>query len=456
VLLIGILRGRIRPLAAPLLLGCRRVPALAVTALFSWHPIIDDISSWNAMGYALTAGILAMAAYFLAWRATAWGIGLAAVCVFCSLATYQLMVPLPVCMAVMVFVHLGVVEERWEWRRTFAVAAGIGLAFAIYLVYVVVLSPMIFGRFEGASLSSPADLVANFSALVSQTINLYLNLFYTPLSYYGGVLFGLGHWYYLPAAIVASGAAVLLIGILRGRIRPLAAPLLLGCWIGLPFLAIAPLWFIPMYTDWRISFVPLLAQVMVLGSIMATLVSLERRSPEEADAAAGLGQAPRVLGYVALVTLVVCIGLLAPVTHADSRMRIADYRHDVALVESIRTFRRSLGEGAEAHRVAYVEGERSTLALTGQERAMMKANYLVNTYSTFSYGKLWAHAMFRWYGLSSITSDELEEIALPDSPALVEGRITRFTDLPWVEHYPEQRLSVVVGSPQWFTWTLAP
>jgi len=30
----------------------------------------------------------------------------------------------------------------------------------------------------------------------------------------------------------------------------------------------------------------------------------------------------------------------------------------------------------------------------------------------------------------------------------------RFAELPYVMHYPERRLSVVVGVPQWFTWTV--
>ena len=63
--------------------------------------------------------------------------------------------------------------------------------------------------------------------------------------------------------------------------------------------------------------------------------------------------------------------------------------------------------------------------------------------------------MFRWYDLPSINEEELDAGNLTNEPNSVDQKLMRYADLPYVIHYPKQKLSVVVGCPQWFTWTVA-
>ena len=412
-------------------------------------------SAWNTMGFALTSAIYVMAAFFCGWSGTKRGIACSTALITCSLATYQLMMPLPMCMTIMLFVHKAVVHRQWEWKRAFSVALAMALATAIYLVYVVVLSPMIFGPYEGAGIKSLSQVWADRDALITQTKDLYLNLFYTPFSFYAGVKPALSLWYYAPLTIAGIGLAVVTVGVYKRRIGFLTAPVLLGCWLGLPFLAIVPLWFIPLYTEWRISFIVLITQVIALGSIAATIQQLAARTSTEATSDRGetVVAKPVRWGLPAIIALLAI--LMIPITVTDCKMRLDDYRHDRRIVESIRAFRNSLQDAAKDHRVAYLAANRDTLTLEGDEPALMKANYVINTYSTFSYGKIWAYAMFRWYDLDSITEKELNGVALPEDATLVEQERIRFGVLPYVRHYREQKLSVVVGSPQWSTWRVA-
>lgn len=435
---------------------CGSQTAAITTLLFCWHPIIDDISAWNTMGFALTSVLFVLGGFCCGWTGTKRGIALGTVCIWCSLATYQLMIPLPMVLTIMVFFHKGAIDGAWEWKRAFSVAAAMVLALILYLSYVLIMSPMIFGQFDtGAGIKSPSDVFGDRQGLKMQTVNLYLNLFYSLFSHYTGIKRGLSLWYYAPLAIVGLGFVTLAWGVYQKRIRILSAPLLMTCWLVLPFLAIAPLWFIPLYTEWRISIIVLIPQVIVIGSIAATLQQMANgpvcgdRKNHHRDWRHSL--VPFALPIVMLAAAV----LMLPVTIADCRMRLDDYRHDRQIVESIRTFRESLGSEADMHRVVYVLADRPVLTLTDSDRPLMKANYLINTYSTFSYGKIWAYAMFRWYALDSMSEEDLTINSLTFEPHSVDLKTKRYAELPYVMHYPGKKISVVIGSPQWFTWSVA-
>ena len=441
-----------RALAA---MKCAPLLAATTTLLFSWHPVVDDISAWNTMGFALTSALFVLGGFCFGWNGTVRGLVIATCCIWSSLATYQLMIPLPMVLTIMVFVHKGAIDGAWEWRRAFNVAAAMVLALVFYLAYVLFISPMVFGPFDnGSGIKSFGQVFADSQGLKMQTINLYLNLFYSLFSHYAGIKPGLSLWYYAPLAIVSLGLIALTWGVSQKRIKILSATLLMTCWLGLPFLSIAPLWFIPLYTEWRISFIVLIPQVMVIGSIAATL---RHFATEGVSSVAD--DSPRRVRYCLQFLLPCAVlsiaGLMVPVTIADCQMRLDDYRHDRKIVDSIRAFRNSLGDLADDHRVVYRLDERPILSLTGTERPLMKANYLINTYSTFSYGKIWAYAMFRWYDLPSINEEELDAGNLTNEPNSVDQKLMRYADLPYVIHYPKQKLSVVVGCPQWFTWTVA-
>jgi hypothetical protein len=421
-------------------LKCGDSLAVASTLLFCWHPVVDDISAWNTMGFALTAAVLVIGGFSSAWTGTKMGFGWATLMILWALATYQLMLPLPMCLTIMLFVHKGVVENSWEWKRAFSVAGAMFVALMIYLFYVAVVSPVIFGPFAGG--------------LWMQTLNLYLNLFYSLFSFHAGIKPGLSLWYYVPLLIAAMAMLTVSVGVYRQRIRLVLAPLLVGCWLGLPFLAIAPLWFIPLYTEWRISFIVIIPQVIVIGSLLATVKYVAAADPT-GTSCNSMSRVDQILAYSIAGGCLAAATTMIPVTFADCRMRQEDYRHDVQIVESIRNFRQSLGEKADTHRVVYVLGKQQTLAMQGDERTLMKANYVINTYSTFSYGKIWAYAMFRWYQLESVREEELDMVGLSSEPHEVDLKTKRFADLPYVQHYPERGLSVVVGVPQWFTWTVS-
>jgi hypothetical protein len=435
-------------------LKCGDSLAVASTLLFCWHPVVDDISAWNTMGFALTAAVLVIGGFSSAWTGTKMGFGWATLMILWALATYQLMLPLPMCLTIMLFVHKGVVENSWEWKRAFSVAGAMFVALMIYLFYVAVVSPVIFGPFAGGGVKSVAEVFNDRRGLWMQTLNLYLNLFYSLFSFHAGIKPGLSLWYYVPLLIAAMAMLTVSVGVYRQRIRLVLAPLLVGCWLGLPFLAIAPLWFIPLYTEWRISFIVIIPQVIVIGSLLATVKYVAAADPT-GTSCNSMSRVDQILAYSIAGGCLAAATTMIPVTFADCRMRQEDYRHDVQIVESIRNFRQSLGEKADTHRVVYVLGKQQTLAMQGDERTLMKANYVINTYSTFSYGKIWAYAMFRWYQLESVREEELDMVGLSSEPHEVDLKTKRFADLPYVQHYPERGLSVVVGVPQWFTWTVS-
>lgn len=446
---------------ACLCMKCGKWASAAAMLLFLWHPVLDDISAWNTPGFALVAVILAMGGFRAAWRGGRTAILLATFLLVCSLATYQLVFSVPMCMAIMLFCHKGTAQQEWEWKRLLSTAGAMGAAAAIYLVYVTVISPMVFGAFSTSPSAKPlAEVLADWRGLAMQTLNLYLNLFYSAFSHYIGVRRALSSWYYVPVGIAGVGILTLVLGWYRKRIRLWAGPLLLITWLALPALGILPFWPIAVYTEWRVSFVLLIPQVLALASIAAVLDAAFRDQGLEANASpkgwthrmpATVGVAVRA-GFPVLLGATACS--LLPVTATDCRMRLDDYRHDRAIVDSIRAFRDSNPGTATSHRVAYVQPKRPVLSLRGDEPALMKANYVINTYSSFSYGKIWAYAMFRWYHLDSLTEEELQRIPLSEATMRTEQRRTRFADLPYVVHYPSQNVSVVVGMPQWLTWTV--
>jgi hypothetical protein len=435
-------------------MNCSRVVSAATTMFFCWHPVIDDLSAWNTPGFGLLAAVMITGAFFFAWSATKLGIAVATVLIFCSLASYQLMLPLPVCLTVLLFAHRAAVDHQWEWKRAFSVAMAMILALTVYFGYMLILSPLIFGPFEGSGFRTFSELMIESRGLAMQSLNLYLNLFYSLFSFHAGIKPGLSLWYYVPLLIAAVALLTVSVGVYRQRIRLVLAPLLVGCWLGLPFLAILPLWFIPLYTEWRISFIVIIPQVIAIGSLLATVKYVAAADPI-GTSCNSVSRVDRILAYSIAGGCLAAAGTMIPVTVADCRMRQEDYRHDVQIVESIRNFRQSLGEKADTHRVMYVLGKQQTLAMHGDERTLMKANYVINTYSTFSYGKIWAYAMFRWYQLESVREEELDMMALSSEPHEVDVNTKRFADLPYVQHYPERGLSVVVGVPQWFTWTVS-
>ncbi len=428
-----------------------QVTAFTVPLFFVWHPVIDDISAWNTMGFALTAAIYALAGFLLAWNGTRIAWIISAVCFFVSLATYQLMIPLPMVFTIASFVHIGAFQKTWEWKRSFSVAGSMILGLGSYLLYVLVISPMIFGASESSGLKSPAVVLSDWNGIWMQSLNLYLNIFFTPCSYYLGILSGLSHWYYVPSMIIALGGLGLAIGLLQKRLGWLASGLVLLTWIALPVLTVAPLWFIPLYTEWRISFILLCCQVLLAGSVIACLLATNQKLHVEVAESPGSSRLQTRFLLATSLGLTLLASVLIPVTRFDCKMRLSGYQNDLAIVHSIREFRASLPD-PDLHRVVYREGDRPVLKLSGKEHALMKANYVINTYSTFSYGKLWASAMFRWYEIN-----EDSEIAVPAEATTLEpkGIQTNFAPLPYVKHIKEQNLSIVVGNPQWYTWQLS-
>jgi len=421
--------------------------SLLITLLFAWHPIINDISAWNVQGFELVACILSLYGFRIAWRANIRSFFYSVILITCSLATYQLMIPIPMCLSIMFFLHYGVVENEWKWKAFFSVVGSLITSTILYLIHVFFVSPMIFGASGNISMNSPFYLLTKLNGVLMQTINLYLNLFYSIFSFYIGAPRALSLWKYAPLTIAGIGALTIMLALWKKRIRIWNAPALMLVWVALPFVAILPLWLINFYTEWRISVIVLIAQLSVVASIAGLLarnIQMNRIS--------GQNYSPNfVLKWGMFSVIVIVATLTLPVTSADSKMRLDDYRHDLAIIDSIKQFRDSSNASA-LYRVAYIEDERKVLSLNGSESVLMKANYIINTYSTFSYGKIWAEAMFRWYGIQSIPLDEAAAIALSSNNEIVDVRASRHTSLPYVIHYPSQNISIVHGSPQWYTW----
>jgi hypothetical protein len=442
-LMIGVICGQLYRVL--LLLRLHSAVAAAVILLFCWHPVINDLSAWNTPGFALVAAILSIASFLIAWKGDTRNCLIAASMVAASLATYQLMLPIPMCLAVLVFAHHAAVLQIWEWRRLISVAAAMLFGLLIYLIYVIFISPILFGRFEGSAFKSIDEVVSNSRLLLHESISLYLNLFSSPLSHSFGVKFAMQNWYYVPMSMLLLAAVMIVVRIVQKRVSVLLSPLLLATWAGLPFLGILPMWLIHISTkEWRISFIMLIPQIVVFGSILGmVLTPAVNRVPFRRY----------VFGFCSalLVSL-----LLARATYADCRMRTEDFRHDLGIVTSIREFRESLGRESGSHRVLWLPSPRPVLQIQGNERALMKSTFLINTYSTFSFGSIWANEMFSWYGLEPYTVEGLTFDVLQNEPHVTTPLRRRLHTLPYVMHFRERRLSVVVGERQWYSWTIEP
>jgi hypothetical protein len=427
-----------------LLLKLHWTVSASVILLFCWHPVINDLSAWNTPGFALISAISIIAAFSIAWKGDTRNCLVAASMVAGSLATYQLMLPIPMCLAVLVFAHHAAVLRVWEWRRITSVAAAMLLGLLTYLIYVIFISPVLFGRFEGSAFKSIDEVLNSSRLLLHESISLYFNLFSSPLSHSFGVKFAMQNWYYVPMSMLLMTAVMIVVRIVQKQVPALLSPLLLATWAGLPFLGILPMWLIHISTkEWRISFIMLIPQIVVFGSILGMVLT------------PAVTRVPFRRRYVFATCSALSVSLLlAKATYADCQMRTDDFRHDLEIVTSIREFRESLGPESASHRVLWLPSPRPVLQIQGNERALMKATFLINTYSTFSFGSIWANEMFLWYGLESSTAEGLTSEILKKEPHLTTPLRRRLQTLPYVMHFRDRRLSVVVGERQWYSWTI--
>lgn len=420
------------------------LPAAAWAFLFAWHPVINDFSAWNTVGFQIVACLFALTGFVAIWKARplTWLLGVTLLT--SSLLTYQLMIPIPACLVVLFTVHRLVVDRTWEWRRALSSIAALATSAALFLVYVKIWSPLLFPESESGSLRSSTGILDEWKGLVMQSINLHLNLYQTPLAHYFGISESLQLWYLVPVGFAVGGFLLLAAGVLTRRLRPTPSVLLWGCWIALPSIAILPLWLTNLYTDWRISLVVLLPQIIVLGSMTGVLSATFPSSPQPHR------WSPTITAMTAIPVIVALC--LVPVTWTDCEHRLADFRHDQAIAQSIEAFRDSLGPDADRHTVAYVDPGRPVLSLPPDTHALMKANTIINTYSTFAYNSQFAAAILRWHGFRLADEFVLEATQTPATEGTKSDIKKRHAPMPYVIHDRDRAASYIVGHPQWSPW----
>lgn len=410
--------------------------------LFLFHPVINDFSAWNTVVHQVWALLTALLAFYFIWNRGVFYFIVGTVLMFITVSSYQLMLSIPLAIGFLLFFHLGTLNEKWHFSKMIRLIAGLAIASILYVVYMKYISHYLLKFY-----TIPVDQVThidlvfpNLKESFFRTLDVYLNLYFPLLTHYVGANIGLSYWKFVPLTVLCIGGISILVLIYKKRIKFIPSILIFFVWLILPFVAMMPFWIISIYTEWRVSVIMFIPQIFVFSSILLTFsIAIQSLNHDCIS---------RIYKASVIFVFILIYGVLLPVNAFDIKMRVEDYLYDRSIADNIKAYWQSEGIDISDYRVVYKKSDSKTVVERGN--LLTKANVFINTYSTLSYGKIWGNAFMRFHDFTILDYETVQHLEADPSirKEINFKRNERLIPLPFVVHYPDDKISIIYGMPQ--------
>ena len=297
-----------------------------IVNLLLLHPIINEITLWNAVQSSSLIMLLVTSAY----RVIQININMMRLVLSISLLTlgllgYQPYIGIYFALVITGF-FVGVVSKVKHSTLkllSFQILV-MFIAIIFYFLYAEVISKYLMGiESHRGAIGSPIGQEYLVTKLKGE-INLFINLIVPILSFYTNVYFAFQKWEIIPIILFFM---IFVAGIASG-LKFTMNTITSFSMSALPLLVLAPIWVIEETpAAWRISVSSLVALMLEISFLILLLQNLNKNK-----------KAIKMKQLFVITALTIIIILVLPVTYHDAQRRVKAFRDDKKIVEEIKSY----------------------------------------------------------------------------------------------------------------------